>query len=243
MEQTGRASTYSLGFVIAVLGISGLVFAVIARLAEPAAPAPQPDLSTVEIRALAQQATLRVSASTCGRVTTGSGVIVDGYLVTNAHIVAGADELKADQPIDPVVVPIIGVAPATDLAAAEQPVGVSLVLAPSGQTRQEAIVGVEVTLAGHADGGNIEIQTGTVTARVPGAAYGYASDVLLIDAPTRGGYSGGSVMDSSGALVGLLSGFDRATGLSLAIPADVVGEFLDATAALEGNVDSDCGVG
>ena len=232
-----------MGFVLAVLGVSALVFAVIARLAEPSASIAQPELSAVEVRALAQQATLRVSASTCGRVTRGSGVIIDGRLVTNAHIVDGASELKADQPIDPVILPMVGLDTGVDLAAAEQPAGVSLVLAVPAQVAPESIAGAEITLAGHADGGAIEVQQGTVTARVPGGAYGYEADILLIDAQTRGGYSGGAVLDRSGNVVGILSGFDQATGLSLAIPADVVRDFLAGANQSATLIEADCGVG
>lgn len=199
----------------------------IARLAAPSSSAPQPVLSPVALQALAQQATLRVSASTCGRVTLGSGVIIDGRLITNAHIVEGATDLKADQPIDPVVVPLTSIDVGRDLAAASQPAGVSLVLASRAAVNAETIAGQTVTLAGHADGGGIEVQSGVISARVPGAAYGYGVDVFLIDAQTRGGYSGGPVLDNAGNVVAILSGFDRATGLSLAIPADVIADFLD----------------
>lgn len=219
---------------MAVVAVCLVVFAVIARLAAPSSSAidlTQTTLSPVEIRALAQQATLRVSASACGGVTRGSGVIIDGRLVTNAHIVDGATELKADQPIDPVVVPLISFDLGSDLAAAAQPVGVSLVLATPDAVRGDAILGRSVTLAGHADGGNIEVQTGVVAARVPGGAYGYTVDLLLIEAQTRGGYSGGPVLDDTGNVIAILSGFDRSTGLTLAIPADVVGDFLDLGAA------------
>ena len=231
--------------MFAVLAVSVVVFVVIARLAAPSASAPeQVVLSPIELRALAQQATLRVSASVCGRVVRGSGVIIDGRLVTNAHVVEGAIDVKADQPIDPVVLPVVSLDVGSDLAAAEQPAGVSLILVGDRSVSAEAIVGRSVTLAGHADGGGIEIQPGVISARVPGGAYGYGVDVLLIDAQTRGGYSGGPVLDESGNVLAVLSGFDRATGLSLAIPADVVADFLDQrSVGASDPVLSDCGIG
>lgn len=180
------------------------------------------------MHALAQQATLRVAASSCGEVTRGSGVIIDGSLITNAHVARQATEIKVDQPIDPSLIPVIGRDAGSDLASAVAPAGVSVVLASREAVTAEAVTGRSVTLAGHAGGGHIEIQVGVVSARVPGAAYGYGVDVLLIDAETRGGYSGGPVLDEFGNVIGILSGFDRATGLSLAIPADVVADFLIA---------------
>lgn len=59
-------------------------------------PAPEVDRPTdpaaLAIAAAAEISTLKVSAGTCGRGSVGSGfVIADGYVVTNAHVVAGAD--------------------------------------------------------------------------------------------------------------------------------------------------------
>ena len=247
MEPTVASNTFSIRFVLSVLVVSAVVFVVIARLAAPSASAPEAAaLSPVQIHALAQQATLRVAASDCGRVVRGSGVIIDGRLVTNAHVVNGTNEVKADQPIDPVVVPVIVTDPGSDLAAAEQPAGVSLILGSDAAVQANVIAGRTVTLAGHADGGAIEIQPGVVTARVAGGAYGYTVDVLLIDAQTRGGYSGGPVLDDAGNVVAILSGFDRATGLSLAIPADVVADFLEQPMQRDDDdaaLTSSCGVG
>lgn len=178
-------------------------------------------LSTVELRALAGQATVRVAAGSCGSVTRGSGFVVGDWLLTNEHVVRGASELKADQPIEPVIVPIVHVSVATDLAAAEAPFALSLDLAVS-----PAGVGDRVLVAGHADGGAIESREAVVVNRVRGTAFGFDGDVLLLDVPTRPGYSGGPVLDTDGDVVGMLSGFDRATDLSLAVPADEIAAFL-----------------
>ena len=60
-------------------------------------PLPQPpvdpptDATARKIAELAEASTVRVSAATCGFESSGSGVVVaDGYVVTNAHVVAGA---------------------------------------------------------------------------------------------------------------------------------------------------------
>lgn len=224
-DRSGEATPFR--FIGAVATVCLVVFVVTARLALPASTMPPAALSPSELRALAQQGTLRVAAASCGGLTRGSGLIIEGRLVTNAHVVSGTTEVKADQPIDPVLLPVLAIDVGSDLAIAEQPAGVSLVLASADAVRSSQITGREVTVAGHAGGGSIEVQTGVVTGRVPGAAYGYRDDILLIDVPTRGGYSGGPVLDEAGRVVAVLSGFDRSTGLTLAIPADVVAEFLD----------------
>lgn len=60
----------------------------------PQAPVDRPsDAQTLAIAAPAEAATLRVTAATCGLASSGSGVLVaDRYVVTNAHVVAGADD-------------------------------------------------------------------------------------------------------------------------------------------------------
>ncbi len=177
-------------------------------------------LESAELRALAQQATLRIATGACGSLVLGSGFVVDDQLLTNAHLVGEANTIKADQPIDPVLVPVVALDRGSDLAAAVAPPAVSLVFAGG-----PAAIGDGVVLAGHADGGAIEVRDGRIANRVPGAAYGFDSDVLLIEGATRGGYSGGPVLDLSGRVVGMLSGFDQSTGLTVAVPADVVASF------------------
>jgi S1-C subfamily serine protease len=58
----------------------------------PATPVDRPaDPAARAIAAAAEASTVKVSAATCGRSTVGTGfVVADGYVVTNAHVVAGA---------------------------------------------------------------------------------------------------------------------------------------------------------
>jgi S1-C subfamily serine protease len=58
----------------------------------PRAPIDRPtDAAAQAIARVAERSTVRVSAAVCGFAASGSGVVVaDGYVVTNAHVVAGA---------------------------------------------------------------------------------------------------------------------------------------------------------
>ena len=58
----------------------------------PAPPVDRPDdPEALAIAAVAEASTLRVAAGTCGLESTGSGfVIAPGYVLTNAHVIAGA---------------------------------------------------------------------------------------------------------------------------------------------------------
>ncbi len=77
----------------ALLDASGLpnVFVGLDPLPRPPVDRPT-DAVTRAVGALAEASTFRIVAATCGRQTSGSGVVVArGYIVTNAHVVAGAD--------------------------------------------------------------------------------------------------------------------------------------------------------
>jgi S1-C subfamily serine protease len=58
----------------------------------PRAPVDRPtDAAAQAIARVAERSTVRVFAAVCGFAASGSGVVVaDGYVVTNAHVVAGA---------------------------------------------------------------------------------------------------------------------------------------------------------
>ncbi len=223
MRERGNATrnewTFALGVLAACLAAFGLTLRFTSSTSSAAADTSSP--SPLELRALAQQATLRIATNACGVLTMGSGFVVDDTLVTNAHLVEHAFEVKADQPIEPAIVPMLGVSSATDLAAAAAPPAVAVTLASA-----EPEPGDPVVLAGHADGGAIEVQDGLVVGLVPGDVYGFEGRVLLIEAETRGGYSGGPVFDLDGFVVGILSGFDRSTGLTLAVPSTEIASFL-----------------
>ncbi len=75
-----------------LLDASGLpeVFVGLEPLPQPAIDPPT-DATARAIAELAEASTVRISAATCGFELSGSGVVVaDGYVVTNAHVVAGA---------------------------------------------------------------------------------------------------------------------------------------------------------
>ena len=64
----------------------------------PAPPVDRPDdPEALAIAAVAEASTLRVAAGTCGLESTGSGfVVAPGYVLTNAHVIAGARTIRVN---------------------------------------------------------------------------------------------------------------------------------------------------
>ena len=64
----------------------------------PAPPVERPDdPEALAIAAVAEASTLRVAAGTCGLESTGSGfVVAPGYVLTNAHVIAGGRTIRVN---------------------------------------------------------------------------------------------------------------------------------------------------
>ena len=94
------------------------------------------------------------------------------------------------------------------------------------------VPGAPLILGGHAGGGALAVISGTAQLEVDGAAYGIEGRVLLIDATTSGGFSGGPVLNRHGEVVAMLQGFDPVTGLTLAIPAKSLSNWANSTGTI-----------
>ncbi|HEY0125688.1 MAG TPA: trypsin-like peptidase domain-containing protein [Blastococcus sp.] len=172
---------------------------------------------------------------------TGSGVVVDGengYIVTNNHVVSGADGVEGAE-IRAVFVDgsgsaarIVGRDPASDIAVlkVEKP---GLVAASLGSS-DDVVVGDPVVAIGSPLGLAGTVTSGIVSAlERPVRLAGEGSDTNAVisavqtDAPINPGNSGGALVDASGALVGIntaiaSTGAGGSIGLGFAIPVDTV---------------------
>ncbi len=183
---------------------------------EPVGPADPIDLDQeIAIRALADAATVGVAGTGCTGPLRGSGFVVDGETFTNRHLVAVGDEVKLDQLLDPVVVPVTGRAAELDVAVAP---GVGVVELAFADVNAE--IGDPVFVAGHAGGGATVVAAGSVHLYDTTGTYRTGGTVMLIDVRTEPGFSGGPVLDRNGRVVGMLQGFEEAIGLTLAIPVE-----------------------
>jgi len=158
----------------------------------------------------------------------GSGVIIDanGYIVTNHHVVDGAEQIKVDlndnRSFD---ARLVGADPPSDLAvlkieASNLPV---LTLGDSDRTR----VGDVVLALGNPLGVGQTVTMGIISAkgRQTGLSNGSFEDFLQTDAPINRGNSGGALVSTNAELIGInsqiLSPSGGSIGLGFAIPSNM----------------------
>ena len=158
----------------------------------------------------------------------GSGVIVrqDGYILTNHHVIDGADQIEVDLNDNrSLQAQVVGSDPPSDLAvlkvnATGLPV---LPLGNSDQTR----VGDVVLAVGNPLGVGQTVTMGIISAkgRQTGLSNGSFEDFLQTDAPINRGNSGGALVNTNGELIGInsqiLSPSGGSIGLGFSIPSNM----------------------
>lgn len=168
---------------------------------------------------------------------TGSGVIVrnDGYILTNNHVVEGADRLEVEFS-DGAKVPgeIIGTDPQTDLAVVKVERS-NLVAVPMGNS-DEIQVGDWVVAIGSPFGLDQTVTAGIISGKnriqgIIGDGDGF-EDFLQTDAAINPGNSGGPLVNLNGELVGIntaiMSRSGSSAGIGFAIPVSMAGPVLDS---------------
>lgn len=148
----------------------------------------------------------------------GSGVIVssDGYVLTNAHVVAGADEiLVATHDGREVAAKLIGTDPDTDLAVLK----VALTDLPALPFRAEASAVGDVVLAiGNPFGVGQTVTQGIISAQGrSGLGINTYEDFIQTDAAINPGNSGGALIDVQGNLMGINTAIYSRSGGSMGI--------------------------
>jgi serine protease Do len=153
----------------------------------------------------------------------GSGFLVDaqGHVLTNAHVVEGAEVVKVkladDRELD---ARVKGVDPKTDIALLEVQGARDLPFATLGSS--EAIkVGEPVIAIGNPFGLGNTVTTGIVSAKGRAIGAGPYDDFIQTDASINPGNSGGPLFDSRGHVIGMNTAIVPAgQGIGFAIPSD-----------------------
>ena len=172
----------------------------------------------------------------------GSGVVItaDGYILTNNHVVEGADDVRVSlgESNKRYEAKIVGRDPGTDIAVLKIDT-TGLTPATFGDSEQLE-VGDVVLAIGNPFGVGQSVSRGIVSALGRGMGMGVFEDFIQTDAAINPGNSGGALLDTDGRLIGInsaiLSRSGGFAGVGFAIPANLarsVAEQLAATGKVE----------
>lgn len=162
----------------------------------------------------------------------GSGVIIstDGYIVSNNHVIDGADEIKVTtNDGEQYTAKVIGADPATDIALLK--IEATDLFAIEFGNSDDLRLGEWVLAIGNPYGLTSTVTQGIISAkgRSVGAAQGSKLEIesfIQTDAVVNPGNSGGALITLSGKLVGvntmLFSPTGSYAGYSFAVPSSIV---------------------
>ena len=160
----------------------------------------------------------------------GSGFIIDetGYILTNNHVIEGADEIKiklsSEEEFD---AEIIGKDPKTDIALIKIKLEKKFPVAKLGDS-DHLQVGEWVMAIGNPFGLEHTVTVGIVSAKGRVIGAGPYDDFLQTDASINPGNSGGPLINIKGEVVGINTAIVAGgQGIGFAIPIEMAKEILD----------------
>jgi len=175
---------------------------------------------------------VKVLSVACGTGSQGSGwIVLQGFVATNAHVVAGQEQTQVIAPSGEVAPAFpVYVDPVDDVALLAAP-GLS---APALDVSAELMEGEEVVLLGYPRDGPL-----TATAATAGLprkllapdAYGTGRSlrsVVPLRGPVRRGESGGPVVDARGEVVAMMFASARDGDAGFAVPVEEVLQGLES---------------
>ena len=162
----------------------------------------------------------------------GSGFVIseDGYIVTNNHVIDGADEISIEFfNGDDLPATVVGRDPKTDIAVLKVEASEPLPFVTFGDS-DTARVGDWVVAMGNPLGQGFSVSAGIVSARNRALAGAY-DDYIQTDAAINRGNSGGPLFNLDGDVVGvntaILSPNGGSIGIGFSMAANVVTHVVD----------------
>jgi serine protease Do len=166
------------------------------------------------------------------REITGAGVIVDfrGYVLTNHHVISGAESIKAVLPD--------GTETAAEVVVEDAAHDMAVIKLPGGRTYSELrfgpssdlMVGEEVIAIGHPFGYRNTVSTGIVSAldrEAPMPEGETLTHLIQTTASINPGNSGGPLLNINGEMIGInMAVRQEAQGIAFALTADVAQQAL-----------------
>lgn len=165
---------------------------------------------------------------------TGSGILWDkeGHVVTNFHVIQGADDVTVTVGNITVPAKVIGTEPRKDIAVLAlrtdkiKPLLTNLAPMPLAKT-SNLVVGQKTIAIGNPFGLDHSLTVGVISAlgrQVPGAGGVTIRDMIQTDASINPGNSGGPLLSSHGELIGMntaiFSNSGSSAGIGFAVAAD-----------------------
>jgi S1-C subfamily serine protease len=201
----------------------------------PAVQTPTPGATTLSPDGFrtTERVAVRVRNVGCGGVSTGSGFAVsEDLLVTNRHVVAGAETMQVSTyDGQDLLVETAGSAIVADLAIVR-----TRSVLPAAVTLAEADPepGDPVEVVGYPGGGRLTSSTGTVLGYEADPLNANAGQIIVTDARAEPGSSGSPMYDESGQVVGVVYAATEDTTRSLAVPVSTLRTLLDETSFDDG---------
>lgn len=148
----------------------------------------------------------------------GSGFVIseDGFIVTNNHVIEGADEIRIEffSGLE-LEAELVGTDPATDIALLKVDHDAALPFVPWGDAEQ-ARVGDWVLAVGNPLGQGFSVSAGIISARGRALSGNY-DDYIQTDAAINRGNSGGPLFNTAGEVIGVNTAILSPTGGSIGI--------------------------
>jgi S1-C subfamily serine protease len=177
---------------------------------DPAPDLPPPPAGSglsAEVQDAVARSTVKVEAAACGRLQDGSGAVIGPDLVvTNAHVVAGAEDVVVERHPDgtTLTAEVVAFDPERDLALLSVP-GIERPALPLGDAEE----GSTGAVFGHPGGGDLNPRPYLVGREVTATGRDIYDQsrierqVLFLAAALQPGDSGGALIDAGGAVAGI----------------------------------------
>jgi S1-C subfamily serine protease len=184
--------------------------------------------------------TVRIRSQTCEGLGVGSGFLIDATtIVTNRHVVEGADTLEVETSEGQSLT--VGVASQgllADLAIVrlDAPVdGGTSGMGPATAVLADANPepGTGIRAVGYPEGGPLTVTEGVVQDYEVDTRLGNLSKVIRSDVEIHPGNSGGPAVDDQDRVVGVVYAIEVATERSLIVPVETLRRLLDNDEGLE----------
>lgn len=178
----------------------------------PEVAAPRIEVSDVDLIRSVQPSVVRIvgDSVSCGKRLSGSGfVVAEGYVVTNAHVVAGTNTVRLETATGTHDADVVYFAPDLDIAVLRAP---GMGLAPLHWATYSAATGQDAAILGYPGSGPFTAEPARVrdqpriTSLDIYAENRVQREAYILRSNVREGNSGGPVIDEAGNVLGVVFG-------------------------------------